>query len=427
MNDPVEWKSDNYHQEYIVRNGYVQNIDCNFSLSSRMYGNVNRFCSKTFFIKELENKDIVQRKWLVYSPKIGCLFCAPCRLFGSDTQFGSNEGFNDWKNVSERLTSHEQLKEHKTNILNFMSRQKLTGRIDQELIEQIENETKYWKEVLIRVIETIKFLASRGLALRGSNEKIYEQNNGNFLGALQLVARFDPFLANHIGRYGNAGKGIPTYLSKTIYEEIIIQIKHKMTNTIIEGIKHAKYYSIIIDSTPDIAHIDQLVFAIRYVQPNGVSVERFLLFIANVGHKAKDMAETVLNLLSEYEIPIEYCRGQSYDNAANMSGQYTGVQARIKNINQKAKYIPCSGHLLNLIGTCAAENCFNATNFFDLLQKLFNFFSCSTNRWSILEENIGKGKVVKNLSVTRWSARSDACNALYASYAGIKNALLYII
>lgn len=140
------------------------------------------------------------------------------------------------------------------------------------------------------------------MALRGSYENIYEQNNGNFLGALQLVARFDPFLANHIGLYSNAGKGIPTYLSKTIHEEIIIQIKHKMTNTIIEEIKHAKYYSIIIDSTPDIAHIDQLVFAIRYVQLNGVPVERFLLFIAN----------------------------------------------------PKAKYIPCSGHSPNLIGTCAA-------------------------------------------------------------------------
>jgi len=134
-------------------------------------------------------------------------------LFGSNTQFGSNERFNDWKNASERLTSHEQSKEHKVNIINFMSRQKLPGRIDQELIEQIENETKYWKEVLIRIIEIIKFLASRGLALRGSIEKIYEQNNGNFLGALQLVAHFDPFLANHIGRYGNAGKGIPTCLS----------------------------------------------------------------------------------------------------------------------------------------------------------------------------------------------------------------------
>lgn len=44
-----------------------------------------------------------------------------------------------------------------------------------------------------------------------------------------------------------------------------------------------------------------------------------------------------------------------------------------------------------------------------------------------MEENIGKGKVVKNLSVTRWSARAHACIALYASYASIKNALLFVI
>jgi len=58
LNDPVEWKSDNYHQDYIARNGYVQNIDCDFSLSSRMYGNVNRFCSKKFFIKNLKIKKL---------------------------------------------------------------------------------------------------------------------------------------------------------------------------------------------------------------------------------------------------------------------------------------------------------------------------------------------------------------------------------
>jgi hypothetical protein len=87
-----------------------------------MYGNINRFCSKTFFIKKIENKEIVHRKWLVYSPKIGCLFYVPYRLFGSDTQFGCNEGFNEWRNASECLTSHEQSKEHKINIFNCMSR-----------------------------------------------------------------------------------------------------------------------------------------------------------------------------------------------------------------------------------------------------------------------------------------------------------------
>lgn len=58
---------------------------------------------------------------------------------------------------------------------------------------------------------------------------------------------------------------------------------------------------------------------------------------------------------------------------------------------------------------------------------ILKIYSCSTNRWLILEKHIGKGKVVKNLSVTRWSARADACKALYDSYENIKNALMYIV
>ncbi|CAI6351600.1 unnamed protein product [Macrosiphum euphorbiae] len=40
-----------------------------------------------------------------------------------------------------------------------------------------------------------------------------------------------------------------------------------------------------------------------------------------------------------------------------MSGPYTRLQARIKELNPNAEYIPCSGHSLNLVGTNAVENC----------------------------------------------------------------------
>lgn len=130
-NDPAEWKSNNYHREYIARNGYKQNKLWFFIIFYVIFsGNVNRYCSKIFVVKKLENNENGQRKWLVYSPKVGSLFCAPCTLFGSDIQLGSNEGFSNWKNTSERLTSHEQPREHKTSIISIMSHQKLTGRID---------------------------------------------------------------------------------------------------------------------------------------------------------------------------------------------------------------------------------------------------------------------------------------------------------
>lgn len=84
--------------------------------------------------------------------------------------------------------------------------------------------------------------------------------------------------------------------------------------------------------------MDQLVFAIRYVCLNGELVEQFLLFMLNIGHKSKELKDAVVRILSDYEITIENCRGQSYDNTFSISGPYTGLQARIKELNPNAEY-----------------------------------------------------------------------------------------
>jgi len=36
------------------------------------------------------------------------------------------------------------------------------------------------------------------LALRGSNEIVGSRDNGNYLGILELIGQFDPFLSQHI-------------------------------------------------------------------------------------------------------------------------------------------------------------------------------------------------------------------------------------
>lgn len=72
---------------------------------------------------------------------------------------------------------------------------------------------------------------------------------------------------------------------------------------------------------------------------------------------------------------------------------------------------------MNLVGTNAGSCCQIAINFFDLLQKLFTFFSVSTYRWEMLSSK------VKNLSDTRWSARDDACKSLKKNWQSIVNAL----
>lgn len=98
------------------------------------------------------------------------------------------------------------------------------GTLDHKLKIQIESELQYWRSALNRVVTVIKFLSSRGLAFRGENEVFGSNHNGNFLGSLELLAKFDPFLAKHIETHGNKGRGHVSYLSSPICDEFILII-----------------------------------------------------------------------------------------------------------------------------------------------------------------------------------------------------------
>ncbi|GBP11401.1 hypothetical protein EVAR_92913_1 [Eumeta japonica] len=144
-------------------------------------------------------------------------------------------------------------------------------------------------------------------------------------------------------------------------------------------------------------------------------------------NKDSDFSEASRTYKDEiHDIPIKDCRGQSYDNASNMSGKYSGLQTRIKEKCEFATFVPCAGHSLNLVGVHAAGCVPEASQFFEIVQKVYNFFSGSTHRWNMLTEHLGSKKVVKSLSQTRWSARADAVSALHGGYKRIIEALITI-
>ncbi|KAL7293229.1 hypothetical protein TKK_0013369 [Trichogramma kaykai] len=266
----------------------------------------------------------------------------------------------------------------------------------------------------------------RGLAFRGDNQKFGSSRNGNYLGLFELLSNYDTFIKEHIEVYGNKGQGSTSYLSANICEEFIEIIGKRVLSHIINELKKSKYFSISVDSTPDITHTNQLTFILRYVSEEG-PIERFLMFIPIEGHKAEYLTEVVTDFLSTNDIDINDCRGQSYDNASNMSGIYKGLQARLKQVNKYADYMPCAAHSLNLVGEKAAECVSETTAYFYFVQNIYTFSSASPHRWNKLTEALEpKQKVVKMLSNTRWSARFDAISALYASYENIFTALDYI-
>lgn len=147
-----------------------------------------------------------------------------------------------------------------------------------------------------RVVSTVKFLSVRSLPFFGSDEKLNSPHNSNFLGIMELISQYDPFLSQHLKQYGNLGSGHVNYISSFTIREFIDIMANKVLNNIIENVKQAKYFGLIVDSTPDFTHTDQLSVVLRYVNDIGEPIERFMTFHSIDGHTAEYLSSSIVDL-----------------------------------------------------------------------------------------------------------------------------------
>ena len=290
--------------------------------------------------------------------------------------------------------------------------------IDSSLQKQFATEMAKWREIFRCILDVVLFLAERNLPFRGSSIKLDDPNNGLFLGNLELLSRHNQVLKVHLNEVKKHQETETRmqahYLSWRSQNEFIEECAKVVINAIIEEVKRALYYSIIVDGTPDTSHTEQITFILRYAYLNDENIwevrERFLVMKDCEKKKGCDIAELICKVLKEHDIQLQHCRGQGYDNGSNMSGCYKGAQALIQEKNPQAVFSPCSAHTLNLCGVHAAESNGVVKTFFGNIQKLYNLFSSSPSRWKILQE-IAHISLHK-LSVTRWSARIEAVKPL---------------
>lgn len=383
---------------------------------------------KKYFYRLLPNGEIVYRKWLIQSEITNKLYCFVCKLFNNRTQSNAlMNGLNDWKHVGDRLKEHETSQRHyecimKMNLLiNGMEHENL---INQTCIKIQNKEIEKLKNVLKRVVEIILFLTSRNLAFRGNSDKLYEPQNGNFLGLIELLAKFDIVLNEHINSFINKTSR-KLLLNHAFQNEIICALASKVRKTLINKIKRAKYYSVILDCTPDISHLEQMSIIIRIVDIQGENVEiveHFINFIVVSDTTGYGLTQSIKNEFIKQDLLLSNCRGQSYDNGSNMKGKNRGVQALIREENPRAFYLPCTSHNLNLILGDCCKSSERAINFFSLIQKIFTTLSGSVIRWNIFKTHAPL-LTPKPLSETRWECRLESIKAIRLQFPGVITAL----
>ena len=344
----------------------------------------------SWFIKRLGNGTgkTVNRSWLLYTPVNQSAYCFCCLLFShsaSNTKsaFERETGFNKWKK-SNKIVVHEESPSHHIAFRTWKETEHRLNKnkgIDDDEERLVMVECQPWQNVLDRILNCIKYLAEQNLALRGHEEGVNfscEKNTGNFLELLKLLAKYDSVIDYHL-KYAMLNPGSVSYLFPEIQNEFIYLLASAVKKRIVNSTKGNKYFGIIVGSTPDTAHREQLSDVIRFVDINfeekKLSVEEcFLGFIKLQGKDAASLETAIINQLEADGINFADCRSQCYDNASVMSGHSSGLQKRMSDRNPLALFINCDNHSLNLVGVNAVSAEAELVTFFGIFQSLFAFF-----------------------------------------------------
>uniref|UniRef100_A0A2S2QTP2 Zinc finger MYM-type protein 1 n=1 Tax=Sipha flava TaxID=143950 RepID=A0A2S2QTP2_9HEMI len=416
FSDPAKWPliTDKIRLE-ICEHG-PKNID--FTNYDFPKANDGRHFNKKWFYKDFSNGEKVKRQWLIYSCSRDTIYCFPCILFSKGRLCSFSDptvGYCDWKHLNPNLPNHENNDIHRRCYIEWKELEKRLKKgktIDDDFQKMINLEKVKWTNIIKVVVDVILYCAKNNLALRGNSEVIGEQNSGKFLNTIELISHYNPIIADHISNI-KLNKGTVSYFSPQIQNEIINLMGEKVRKNIIADITKTKYFSILFDCTPDTSHKEQMSQIIRYIEiKNGKCFirESFIDFIITKEKTGQGLTNEIIDKLKSDGLDIKDCRGQGFDNGSNMAGCYNGVQAKISQINEWARFVPCAAHSLNLIGLHASETSISMVTFFGTVQRMFTYFSGSTGRWDKLMTAL---KItLKGHCDTRWSSKRRAITAL---------------
>ncbi|XP_033224399.1 uncharacterized protein LOC117177677 [Belonocnema kinseyi] len=113
------------------------------------------------------------------------------------------------------------------------------------------------------------------------------------------------------------------------------------------------------DTTQDTSKIDQLSQVFRFVkiiydekgQPIDLHIaEVFTSFTPVNDQSSLGLEKLLTDCLEKMSLDLRKCRGQEYDDGATvLSGSYSGLQKRIKDLAPHAHLVHCAVHNLNLV------------------------------------------------------------------------------
>ncbi|KAL7596353.1 hypothetical protein Lser_V15G28107 [Lactuca serriola] len=228
----------------------------------------------------------------------------------------------------------------------------------------------------------VRWLTFQACALRGHDESPNSKNRGNFLQLLKLLASYNDEVANVI--LENAPYN-SKYTSGDIQKEILSIIANKVRKHIRSEVGDS-YFCVMVDESRDESKKEQMAIVLRFVDAEGIIQERFLDLVHVRDTLSLTLKTNMWRQLLHYQFDVSKIRGQGYDGASNMRGEWNGLQALVLKDCPYAYYVHCFAHRLQLTLVAASREIIPIHQFFTNLIFTINVVCASSKRHDELQK-----------------------------------------
>ncbi|XP_047953108.1 zinc finger MYM-type protein 1-like [Salvia hispanica] len=328
--------------------------------------------------------------WLEYSTSEDAAYCFWCFLFkrgysapGDETFVSS--GFSNWKKANERFRAHigSATSSHNKSRIeyeNFVNQRQSVSYVVRKASTRQEKE---YRIRLTATLDVIRFLLNQGLAFRGDDESSTSINRGNFLEMLHWYSlRNDEVGQVVLKNAPGNNQMISPKIQKEMVNACAVETTLEILGELGEGL-----FSIMVDESRDCSVKEQMAIVIRYVNKNGEIIERFLSLVHVKETTSRCLKEAIDFVFSKLGLSLSRLRGQGYDGASNMRGEFNGLKALILKENPSAWYVHCFAHQLQLVCVAVCKANRHVSDFFGYLTPIVTACGSSCKRADKLRQN----------------------------------------
>ncbi|XP_023735201.2 uncharacterized protein LOC111883070 [Lactuca sativa] len=330
--------------------------------------------------------------WLEYSPTTHASYCFICYIFNDKPSVCHGydaftvKGFDNWKKVNDgkncaflKLIGCSQPRNVVVFVENLMNQ---AAHIENIIVKQ--NEAQILKNRLrLKVsIDTVRWLTFQACALRGHDETLDSKNHGNFLQLLKLLASYNDEVANVILEKAPYNS---KYTSADIQKEILSIIANKVRKHIRSEVGDS-YFCVMVDESRDESKKEQMAIVLRFVDVEGIIRERFLDLVHVRDTLSLTLKTNMWRQLLHYQFDVSKIRGQGYDGASNMRGEWNRLQVLVLEDCPYAYYVHCFAHRLQLALVAASREIILVHQFFTNLIFTINVVCASSKRHDELQK-----------------------------------------